>query len=108
MYLYLQHLLAYLIASLGGFYKNIFLNIKSVCEPSYKNEEIQKTQAIAYPNPTKDMLYFNQASAYEIYDLQGKLIMKSKKPQNFVNTSKLKSGIYLIKIGGEIMKFVVE
>jgi len=34
--------------------------------------------------------------------------MKSKKPQNFVNTSKLKSGIYLIKIGGEIMKFVVE
>ena len=99
---------ANLVASLGGFYKNIFLNIKSVCEPSYKNEEIQKTQAIAYPNPTKDILYFNQASAYEIYDLQGKLIMKSKKPQNFVNTSKLKSGIYLIKIGGEIMKFVVE
>ena len=99
---------ANLVASLGGFYKNIFLNIKSVCEPSYKNEEIQKIQAIAYPNPTKDILYFNQASAYEIYDLQGKLIMKSKKPQNFVNTSKLKSGIYLIKIGGEIMKFVVE
>ena len=99
---------ANLIASLGDFHKNIILNIKSVCEPSYKNEEIQKTQAIAYPNPTKDVLYFNQASAYEIYDLQGKLIMKSKKPQNFVNTSKLKSGIYLIKIGGEIMKFVVE
>jgi len=97
-----------LVASLGNYHKNIILNIKSVCEPNYKNEEIQKTQAIAYPNPTKDMLYFNQASAYEIYDLQGKLIMKSKKPQNFVNTSKLKSGIYLIKIGEEIMKFVVE
>src|SRR5690554_4038326 len=99
---------ANLVASLGGFHKNIFLNVKSVCEPNYKNEEIQKTQAVAYPNPTKDMLYFNQASAYEIYDLQGKLIMKSKKPQNSVNTSELKSGIYLIKIGGEIMKFVVE
>ena len=99
---------ANLVANLGGFHKNIILNIKSVCEPSYKNEEIQKTQAIAYPNPTKDILYFNQASAYEIYDLQGKLIMKSKKPQNSVNTSKLKSGIYLIKIGKEIMKFVVE
>ncbi|HQB21994.1 MAG TPA: T9SS type A sorting domain-containing protein [Bacteroidales bacterium] len=97
-----------LVASLGNYHKNIILNIKSVCDPVYKNEEIQKTQAIAYPNPTKDILYFNQASAYEIYDLQGKLIMKSKKPQNFVNTSKLKSGIYLIKIGGEIMKFVVE
>jgi hypothetical protein len=99
---------ANLIASLGGFYKNIFLNIKSVCEPSYKIEEIQKSQAIVYPNPTKDILYFNQALAYEIYDVQGKLIMKSKKPQNFVNTSKLKSGIYLIKVGEEVMKFVVE
>ena len=99
---------ANLVANLGGFHKNIILNIKSVCDPVYKNEEIQKTQAIAYPNPTKDILYFNQASAYEIYDLQGKLIMKSKKPQNSVNTSELKSGIYLIKIGGEIMKFVVE
>ena len=66
------------------------------------------SNAQVYPNPTKDILYFNQASAYEIYDLQGKLIMKSKKPQNSVNTSELKSGIYLIKIGGEIMKFVVE
>ena len=97
-----------LSAYLDGYSKNIQLNIKSVCEPSYKNEEIQKIQAISYPNPTKDILYFNQASAYEIYDLQGKLILKSKKPQNSVNTSKLKSGIYLIKIGGEIMKFVVE
>jgi hypothetical protein len=34
--------------------------------------------------------------------------MKNKKPQNFVNTSKLKSGIYLIKVGKEVMKFVVE
>ncbi|MFY9591915.1 MAG: T9SS type A sorting domain-containing protein, partial [Bacteroidales bacterium] len=99
---------ANLSAYLDGFTKNILLNIKSICQPDYKKEEIQKTQITAYPNPTKDILYFNQASAYEIFDLQGKLVMKSNKPQNFVNTAELKPGMYIIKIGEEVIKFVVE
>ncbi|MCK9254262.1 MAG: T9SS type A sorting domain-containing protein [Bacteroidales bacterium] len=99
---------ANLSAYLDGFTKNILLNIKSICQPDYKKEEIQKTQITAYPNPTKDILYFNQASAYEIYDLQGKLVMKSNKPQNFVNTAELKPGMYIIKIGEEVIKFEVE
>lgn len=55
-----------------------------------------------YPNPAQDFIYINSTSnnpidSVELFNLQGKLIIKKEKT-NAIDVSSLKSGIYIMKI----------
>ena len=69
----------------------------------------QKQKVFLYPNPVKNELNFKgilNKTSYELYTIDGALIDKgSYIPSNSINATNLPSGIYLIKINGEIFKF---
>lgn len=62
-----------------------------------------------FPNPSANgVVYFNRMANYSLYDLTGKFI-QSEKNALLINTSKLTSGIYLIKTDeGITQKLVVK
>ncbi len=56
-----------------------------------------------YPNPVSDGFlrintFKNSERTVDIYDLLGKLVFFKTTTKNFINISKLKSGIYIIKV----------
>jgi uncharacterized delta-60 repeat protein len=60
-----------------------------------------------FPNPANDILYFKSEKQFEIFDIQGKMLLKPEKPTQSVNVSHLKSGVYLIKFeDNQVEKFV--
>jgi len=62
-----------------------------------------------FPNPAKDYLYFNTDLPFEIFDLQGKILLISKKSTQSVYIGHLKAGVYFIRFGNNtVMKFVKE
>ena len=63
--------------------------------------------SIIFPNPAKDILYFKTEKQFEIFDIQGKILLKSENATNSVNISHLTAGIYFIKFDNKkIEKFV--
>ncbi|KFF00409.1 alkaline phosphatase [Chryseobacterium formosense] len=63
-----------------------------------------------FPNPVNkgNTLYFNRAQSYELYDMSGKLLGKEKNALT-IDTSKLNTGVYLIKTSeGEVKRFIVK
>ncbi|MDD3430664.1 MAG: T9SS type A sorting domain-containing protein [Bacteroidales bacterium] len=61
-----------------------------------------------FPNPAQDNLYFDQNTSYEIIDIQGKTLLKSETPVNFVPVVDLEVGIYFVRFGNSVHKFVKE
>ncbi|MCL2312653.1 MAG: T9SS type A sorting domain-containing protein [Firmicutes bacterium] len=62
-----------------------------------------------FPNPVKEILYFNKERKFEIIDIIGKIVLKSEKAIQSVNISHLKAGIYFIKFEDrQVKKFVKE
>lgn len=57
-----------------------------------------------FPNPCKDLLNISSKQNFEIYSIDGQLIKQAN--SNRVDVSSLKNGIYFIKIGSTINKFV--
>lgn len=54
-----------------------------------------------YPNPVIDKLYLqlNKINAYEVYDLNGKLLLQGKSGiESFIDCSGLNQGLYLMKL----------
>ncbi|UFH33271.1 choice-of-anchor I family protein [Chryseobacterium sp. C-71] len=63
-----------------------------------------------FPNPVNkgNTLYFNRAQGYELYDMSGKLLGKEKSALT-IDTSKLNTGVYLIKTSeGEVKRVIVK
>lgn len=63
-----------------------------------------------FPNPVNkgNILYFNRAQSYELYDMSGKLLGKEKNALT-IDTSKLNTGVYLIKTSeGEVKRVIVK
>jgi hypothetical protein len=57
-----------------------------------------------YPNPVKDILYFQSSSTIEqvsIYDISGRMFKQFANSSSEINISNLASGIYLLKIRTE-------
>ncbi len=53
---------------------------------------------IIYPNPSNvDKIYFNISTAFQIIDMEGKLIMEATQPVSEVWIGDLKAGIYSVK-----------
>jgi hypothetical protein len=64
---------------------------------------------LIFPNPVKEMLYFGHEAAFEIRDIQGKVLLKSVTPIGSVYTGSLEAGVYLVRLDGKgVRKFVKE
>jgi hypothetical protein len=59
-----------------------------------------------YPNPASDVLHFSIEAAYEITDLQGRILLKSDKAAQSVNINSLPSGTYFVILTAETGKTV--
>ena len=77
-------------------------------EISLKPTEISNLQII-YPNPAKETLYFSNKTTFEIIDIQGRTLLKTRNPVKCINISNLKAGIYFIKLNNNLIeKFIKE
>ena len=96
--------------AVGEFYKNQIstpaIPNASLSSNSNLNEAILSSKSynslnfITYPNPAKDQLYIQSSSkikCVEIYDLNGQLLLKSRRGDQTINTKGLKRGTYIIK-----------
>ena len=71
---------------------------------NFKNEP--KTFVI-FPNPNeKGILYFNRVADYQMFDFSGKLIQTEKEALT-IDTSKLSTGMYIVKTSEGIVKKLV-
>ena len=83
-----------------------------VLSPTLATGEVKKEKSTfnIFPNPVNkgNTLYFNRAQGYELYDMSGKLLGKEKSALT-IDTSKLNTGVYLIKTSeGEVKRFIVK
>ncbi|KQT24133.1 alkaline phosphatase [Chryseobacterium sp. Leaf405] len=78
--------------------------------PTLATGEVKSEKATfnVFPNPVAkgNMLYFNRAQDYELYDMSGKLLGKEKNALT-VDTSKLSTGVYLVKTSEGHLKRVI-
>jgi hypothetical protein len=85
----------------------IRLNIPS--NVSVKPNAYSDNSLIIFPNPAKDYLNFKTEKRFEIFDIQGRSLLKSEKSTSRVNICHLKAGLYFIKFeDNTIGKFVKE
>ncbi|MPT32494.1 MAG: T9SS type A sorting domain-containing protein [Chryseobacterium sp.] len=61
-----------------------------------------------FPNPVNkgNLLYFNRAQGYELYDMSGKLLSKENNALT-IDTSRLSTGVYLVKTSEGFIKRVI-
>jgi hypothetical protein len=83
-------------------------------KPSTIGQIASETYAI-YPNPVKEMLYFDsnsQPSKISVFDSRGNLVIKETPVINHINVSSLTTGLYFIRIVGlsetVVLKFLKE
>ena len=70
---------------------------------------IEITGSLIFPNPVKDKLYLSKEKQFEIYDMQGKVLLRGEKTTQTIDVSHLKPGIYFIKFeDNSVEKFVKE
>jgi len=71
--------------------------------------EFQSKNTIVYPNPAHQYLFIKSKNNvdFQVFTLEGKLILSGKPNQNIINISQLSKGIYLLKMGNEIHKIEV-
>lgn len=83
-----------------------------VISPSLATGDVksEKSTFNIFPNPVNkgNILYFNRAQGYELYDMSGKLLGKETNALT-IDTSKLSTGVYLIKTsGGDVKRVIVK
>ena len=71
--------------------------------------EFQSKKIHVYPNPANQYLFIksDNVADFQLFTLEGKLILSGKSHQNTINISQLSKGIYLLKTGNEIHKIEV-
>jgi hypothetical protein len=70
--------------------------------------DVYSAKTTIFPNPVTETLYFSNATTFEITDLQGKVLLQTDKSVNSVDISKLSAGIYFVRMGNFVQKFVKE
>ena len=73
----------------------------------FKN--LQLTKTYIYPNPTRQYLFIKAKEDvdYQIFTIDGKLILNGKTHQKSINVNSLTKGIYYIHAGNNIQKFEI-
>ncbi|WP_435522319.1 T9SS type A sorting domain-containing protein [Chryseobacterium indoltheticum] len=84
----------------------------NIANSTLRTNEVKTEKATfnIFPNPVNkgNTLYFNRSQGYELYDMSGKLLGKEKSALT-IDTSKLNTGVYLIKTSeGEVKRFIVK
>jgi hypothetical protein len=87
---------------------NGFKNVNTYLSTTETKNNLLKV----YPNPAKDYVVISNISKGEnisVYDLSGKILFQTKSPGNSlnINTSSYKNGIYLVKVGENTTKIIV-
>jgi uncharacterized delta-60 repeat protein len=77
-------------------------------EVSIKPDDYLSNDPVIFPNPTKENLYFSDEMTFEIFDIQGEILLTSSTPVSSVNIGSLSAGVYFIRFGNRIQKFVKE
>ena len=71
-----------------------------------------KTKLSVYPNPAKNEFFvsgLDREEAVEIRNAEGRIVLEQKvNPAQPVRTDKLLNGLYLIKVGEETRKIVIQ
>lgn len=70
---------------------------------------VKENGFVLYPNPVSDILHLKNTRGYteiSIYDITGKTLISKRDEVNFVDVSNLKSGVYFIRLGNDVKKFV--
>lgn len=66
------------------------------------------TPLSVYPNPAREMVYFNKSIDFQLFDLNGKLVYKNANAKS-VDVSTLSPGIYLLQSStGETIKIIIQ
>lgn len=62
-----------------------------------------------YPNPSNagQPVYFEKPTAYELYDITGRMIARKSKSA-YISTESLSTGMYLVKVGSTSAKILVK
>ena len=75
-------------------------------------ESVSENEVMLFPNPVSDRLNMKgikKTSDFEIFSTDGKLIRKGKySPSQTIDVSRLKVGVYFLKINAKSFKFVKE
>lgn len=72
------------------------------------NEIFQKNELVIYPNPVNDFLYFNSNQYFgkiTIYSMLDKIELETDYKE-MINVSSLPAGLYFIKVGNKVCKFL--
>ncbi|WP_027383757.1 choice-of-anchor I family protein [Epilithonimonas caeni] len=80
--------------------------------PELVTDEVKSKKATfnIFPNPVNkgNILYFNRAQSYELYDMSGKMLSKENNALT-IDTSRLSTGIYLVKTSeGFVRRIIVK
>lgn len=78
--------------------------IKNTLSSSHDNTSLQKLTV--FPNPTSNVLTWHLEKAYNLYDIRGRQLARGYGSR--IDMSVYASGLYLLKIGDEVVKVVRE
>jgi hypothetical protein len=79
-------------------------------QPNGINDITKDKKLTVYPNPAKEALYLKNAEgqAYLITDIAGRVLLQGSMKGRSIDVGALNSGLYLLRIGTETVKFVKE
>lgn len=76
-----------------------FMGCNALSTPTYDIQKIKVT-----PNPFNNYISISSKVKYKLYDLTGKLLNLGE--SDYIDTSELSNGVYLLKIEGQVFKLV--
>jgi len=79
-------------------------------QPNSINDVTREKKLTVYPNPAKEALYVKNAAGqpYLITDIAGRVLLQGSMKGRSIDVGALNSGLYLLRIGTETVKFVKE
>lgn len=87
-------------------------NSTVVFDDALSTESVSKNEVMLFPNPGSDRLNMKgikKTADFEIFSTDGKLIRKGQySPSQTIDVSRLKVGVYFLKINAKSFKFVKE
>ncbi|MBL4753416.1 MAG: T9SS type A sorting domain-containing protein [Flavobacteriales bacterium] len=89
-----------------------YSSIEVLNETGFESSAAHKFELTVYPNPTSDLIKFNQLPIKPgwilIYNVLGELVYRREWPNESVDVSNLQSGVYFVKLISEERIYTVE
>jgi len=89
------------------FHNTAWIYKGSISNPATAIHENQLNfSANVYPNPSDDFIYVECENGYQIYNATGQLVKQNNQSTKQVNISDLPTGMYIIKTGSKVGRFI--